>query len=231
MQDWEFLTKLTNDLNTFGQHKLPDGIESILSERILAALSSEQREEIDDATDKLERFYLARLAAAPESAAQAARGNDDPTSAEMASFSLGQIGLAHAVLSHAASRRADARFERIVLNYKFETYIRLLLERELSGRELADEVGKDPAEVSRKLKLLRQIGAVEHRRNGNKVINFLTPAARALAREKNMGPKRASDKGFSEEKTAVISQARDQLAPYLQQLPNFAPELYEVCVR
>lgn len=224
MQDWELLTKLTNDLNASEQHELPDALETILSERILAALSSDQRDEIDDAIDKLEQFYLARLAAAPASAGQAARGNGDPASAEVASFSLGQIGFAHAVLAFAASRRADARFERVVLDRKFESYIRLLLDRELSGRELADEVGKDPAEVSRKLKLLRQIGAVEHRRNGNKVINFLTPAARAVAREKNMGPKRFGKREFSERKVAAIASARDQLEPHLQQLPNFAPE-------
>ena len=199
-------------------------LRRFLSERILAALSSEQREEIDEASDRLEQFYLARLAAAPESAAQAARGSGDPTSAEVASFSLGQIGFAHAVLAYAASRRADARFERVVLDRKFKSYIRLLLDRELSGRELADEVGKDPAEVSRKLKLLRQIGVVEHRRNGNKVINFLTPAARAIAREKNMGPKRAYKRGFSEQKAAAIASARDQLEPHLQQLPNFASD-------
>ena len=63
----------------------------------------------------------------------------------------------------------------------------MLIDAELSGVEIAEQLKKDEAEVSRRLKLLRQMGAVECRREGNKVINFLTPAARAVARARNMG--------------------------------------------
>lgn len=224
MQNWEFLGKLANDLNAQGHHDLPAAIETILSDRILSALSSEEREDIDAAAEELEKFYLRRLAAAPEGAANAARGDGDPASAEAASFSLGQLALAHAVVAYAASKRADARFERIVTARQFELYIRLLLDNELSGRELADRVGKDPAEVSRRLKILRKIGAIEHRRNGNKVMNFLTPAARALAKDRNMGPKQASLASFTEPSVRlVIDRKRNELDRHLQELPNFAP--------
>lgn len=222
MHNWEFLGKLANDLTASGKHDLPDGIETILSDRLLSALSSEEREDIDLAADELEKFYLRRLADAPESASNAARGEGDPASSDAASFALGQLGLAHAVVAYAASKRADARFERIVTSRQFESYIRLLLETELSGRELADRIEKDPAEVSRRLKVLRQIGAIEHRRDGNRVMNFLTPAARAVAKDRNMGPKGSARAPQIAPKVAeALDRQRKDLDPHLQELPNF----------
>ena len=187
MPTWNFLIELDAELKANARHELPAGTATSLSDRIIAALSREDRASLVEAQEALESFYLARLNIAPANAISAARGDDDARDAESAAFSLGQIGLAHAVVARAASRRIDDAFERRLRSPQLERYVRLLIDAELSGVEIAEQLKKDEAEVSRRLKLLRQIGAVECRREGNKIINFLTPAARAVARARNMG--------------------------------------------
>ena len=187
MPSWNFLSELGDELDRAGRHELPPGTATIFSDRIIAALGREDRLGLEEAQAALEQFYLRRLSEAPEPAAAAARGDEQAPAAEEAAFSLGLIGLAHAIVARAASRRIDDAFERRLRSKQLERYVRLLIDAELSGRELADQLGKDEAEVSRRLKLLRQMGAVECRRDGNRIVNFLTPAARAVARARNMG--------------------------------------------
>lgn len=184
---WQFLSELGSELEKAGVHDLGQGISTILSDLLIDALATEDRTGLDAAQDALERFYLARLNKAPDEAALAARGEDEGSTAAAAAFALGQVGLAHAVAARAASKRVDDEFERRLRSRQFERCVRLLADAELSGREIAERLGKDEADISRRMKLLRQIGAVECRREGNRVVNFLTPAARAVMRARNMG--------------------------------------------
>lgn len=187
MPSWTFLADLKDELEASHGHEFPAGIATILSDRIIAALSRDDRKGLEEAQAALEEFYYSRLRFAPAGALAAARGDEGATDPEVAAFSLGQLGMAHAVVARAASRRIDDDFERRLRSKALERYVRLLIDTELSGRELAEQLGKDEAEVSRRLKVLRQIGAVDCRRDGNRVVNFLTPAARAVVRARNMG--------------------------------------------
>lgn len=187
MADWDFLKEFSTEMNRSGQHDLPAGSTTILSDRIVSALNCEDRSRLEQAQAALEELYLARLVAAPTAAAAAARGDEKASPAEQAAFTLGLIGFSHAVVARAASRRIDDAFERRLRSKQLERYVRLLVDAELSGRDLAERLNKDEAEVSRRLKMLRQMGAVECRREGNRIVNFLTPAARAVARARNMG--------------------------------------------
>lgn len=215
MQSWDFLNELSLELDADGGQDLPAGTTTILSDRIIAALGRDDRSGLEEAQKALEQFYLARLGRAPSQAAAAARGDDDAAPSEVAAFSLGLIGFAQAIAARAASRRVDDAFERRLRSKQLERYVRLLIDSELSGRELAERLGKDEAEISRQLKLLRQIGAVECRREGNRVVNFLTPAARAVARARNMGALGAS--GRPEQLQPEILNALDS---YRQELPE-----------
>lgn len=187
MDELNFLSDLATELDDAGTHDLPPGVATIIVDSVVAALASGERAAIERVQEELETFYLHRLARSPSDAGKAARGECDPASPSSAAFALGQIGLAHAVVAREASRRADDRFERLILSRPLERYIRLLLDAELNGRELAEALDKDEAEVSRRLKVLRNIGAVECRREGTRLLNFLTPAARTVARARNMG--------------------------------------------
>lgn len=194
MQKWNFLLRLASELEETDCHELPPGTATLFADRVIEALSRHDRSGLEEAQSALELFYLARLLQAPLEAAAAARGDEGARASEVAAFSLGQIGIAHAIVARAASKRVDDEFERRLLSSGMERYIRLLIDTELSGVELALLLEKDEAEVSRRLKILRQIGAVECRREGNRVINFLTPAAQAVARARNMGVIRAPDR-------------------------------------
>jgi len=187
MTSWTFLDELSAELDQSKHHDLPDGIATALSDGIISVLAGEDRLGLEEAQAALEKFYLKRLAAAPTEAVLAARGDACAKPEDKAAFSLGLVGLAHAIVARMASRRIDDAFERRLRSKPFERYVRLLIDAELSGRELAERLGKDEAEVSRSVKVLRQIGAVECRREGNRTVNYLTPAARAVARARNMG--------------------------------------------
>ena len=186
-EQWDFLEDVACMLDRDGGHELGTGLPTILCDRVIGALSTEDRRAIDVSQAALERFYLGRIARMPQTAADAARGDGDPDSPEAGAFALGQIGMAHAIVARAASKRIDDAFEQRLRSPQFEQYIRILIEEELSGKAIADRLGKDEAVVSKRLKLLRQIGAVECRREGTRVVNFLTPAARAVVRARNMG--------------------------------------------
>ena len=215
MRDWNFLEELAAELDASARHELPSGTATILSDRIIAALARADRLGLEEAQAALEKIYLQRLSVAPEGAAAAARGEGLVEPDAEAAFTLGQIGLAHAVVARAASRRIDDTFVRVLLSRQFEQYVRLLLDAELSGKDFADQLGKDEAEVSRRLKFLRQAGAVECRREGNRVINFLTPAARAVARANNMGA--LGSVGHSSQ---LKPEVRDALDNYRHDLPK-----------
>jgi hypothetical protein len=88
MQNWTFLEELAAELATAARHELPEGTSTILSDRIITALGREDRSGLEEAQSALERFYLHRLAAAPPSAAAAARAEADAKPEEEAAFAL-----------------------------------------------------------------------------------------------------------------------------------------------
>lgn len=206
-KQWLFLEEAAPHFAGAKSFQLPRGTSTIISDRIIAAVSSDTRVMLEDAQDALETFYLELLPVVPQAAAEAARGEAQHNTAEAAAFSLGQIGLAHAIVARAASRRVDDRFERLLRSRALERYVRLLLVEELSGHEIAQRLKKDPAEVSRRLKLLREIGAVECRRDGNRIVNFLTSAAVKIARACNMGGMKAEG---AQLEPAVVVALEDQ---------------------
>lgn len=217
-EDWTFLDEVAGDLEKEGVFDLGQGFATILADRVIRAVTSEIQENAASAQLQLERFYFNQLSRSPGTAALAAQGEGPADSPEAAAFMLGQIGFAHAAVARVASKLIDSGFERRLRARGFEQYVRLLLDEELSGRQIADRIGKDEAEVSRRLKVLRQMGAVECRREGNRVVNFLTPAARAVARARNMGALSAG--ATTGHLSPVVSDALDdqrhQLRPELR---------------
>lgn len=218
IEDWSFLEQAAGDLETEKTFDLGPGIATLLADRVVSAVSGETRDVMEVAQTALERFYLKQADRAPSAATLAAQGDADPKSPEAAAFMLGLIGFAHAIVARVASKRIDDNFERRLLARPFEQYVRILIDEELSGKQIAERLQKDEADVSRRLKVLRQMGAVDCRREGNRVVNFLTPAARAVVRSRNMGALQAGTIGRP--LTTAVSDALDdqrhRLSPELQ---------------
>ena len=96
---------------------------------------------------------------------------------------------------------------------------RLLACGDKTNSELSDEVGERVETVSRKLKKLRDIGAADFRRDGVHVYNFLTPAAKALARAtRNKGVLPEPRKTLS----VVVSQKLGNLDSFWNNIPDFS---------
>ena len=98
-----------------------------------------------------------------------------------AGYVLGNLAMAQALSARAMDRRCGEKFEQMLSSENLRPYVRALLEGAETNRGLADRVGHAAETVSRKLKILRELGAADFRRDGQHIYNFLTPAAAAIA--------------------------------------------------
>lgn len=104
---------------------------------------------------------------------------DDEASLAQRLYLLGQLSFAQLLVSHAATYRADDDFIDHLRSTTFSPLVRALYERpEVSNQELVDSLGECAEGVSRKLRVLREKGITDFRKDGRAVLNFLTPAAR-----------------------------------------------------
>lgn len=161
----------------------------------MAELASRLREAIEDKDPAEGRALAAQLAdvvrllfarALPEARAAASGASGQAATPARQAYLLAQLGFAYQVLAELADRRTDATFEEVLRNETFARYARALLEEDLSGTQLAELLDQRPETVSRNLKVLKEIGAIDARRKQTSFINFLTPAARTvLGQSKN----------------------------------------------
>lgn len=163
---------------------LPDVVFAELADRLREAMADKDPGAIRTLSAQLtEILDAARTKAAPE-AVRAAQG--DPVLADQPSrhaFALGRLSFAQRIAAMHAERRADQSFEEMLTSRSLGPYVRALFENEMTGVDLAAALSHQPETVSRNLKRLRELGAVDFRREGTSLINFLTPAAQQLAEQ------------------------------------------------
>lgn len=110
-------------------------------------------------------------------------------SAETADFELnaalivGQISFAQQLITQAASHRADDAFAVELSNPSFSAYLAALLKEAKTNGQLELVTSEATATVSRKLARLRELGITDFRKEGTRVVNFLTPIARAFLQQ------------------------------------------------
>jgi DNA-binding transcriptional ArsR family regulator len=101
----------------------------------------------------------------------------------------------------------------------YAPYVKALARDDHTGTQLAQICGVTTETVSRKLKFLRDLGITDFRREGTSFVNFLTPAAQAVAGEFIEQQKPAPvAAGLSD---ILLREQRD-LSPLLQKPVNFA---------
>jgi DNA-binding transcriptional ArsR family regulator len=174
---WRLLARLADE--GVSPSNLPANIESVIAERLEEALGAPSRAELDALKLDLADFFAVLLRRAPADAAAAVRGAADASEAGVAAFWLGQIAFAQHAAAQAADRRADDRFAPVFANPTLTPYIRVLAQKDYTGRELAAALDLREETVSRRLTELRELGVVDYRRDGTSFYNFLTPQARA----------------------------------------------------
>lgn len=215
---WSFIDAAADRFATSGVEAVRSGTLTALADRVAEALGSASRADAEEAQARLEQAFARVLGAAPLAARRAVNGTAASDSPEAAAFTLGQIGFAHAVAARVASKRVEDGFVRFIRSKAVEGYVRALLGKELHNRALADALRKDEAEVSRMVGRLQVNGVYDSRKEGNRRVNFLTPAAQAVALDAGMG---AIGGGRQHRTTALqvvraIKQKRDELPVHLQ---------------
>ncbi|MDM0007481.1 helix-turn-helix domain-containing protein [Variovorax sp. J22G73] len=186
-----------------------------IAEEIEDAITARSRERLDQLQERLGDEFMEMLRAAPDAVVAAVHGTAHPDAPELIAYMLGKISFSQAVVAQAAERRADDCYVDILHANRFKAYVRALEHEDLSGVQLAQATGDRPETVSRKLKELRDAGIVEFRREGTRIINFLTPSAQAAFHSEMSTAQGALD--------IVIQKRAEQLDPHMRQAKNFAP--------
>lgn len=195
---------------------------NVIAAKLEEALADNRAVTLSEMRQWLSDGYKEALARAPQPVVKSVRDRKAaPTEAGIA-FVLGNLSFAHLLATRADERRIDDTFEAIATDPSFAPYLNALRNGALSVGDLAREVDERIETVSRKLKKLRERGAVDFRRQGTVVMNFLTPAAEALAREtfrqssRLPKPRKRLDQ--------PISDAVNSLAIHWRSNPNFSQE-------
>jgi DNA-binding transcriptional ArsR family regulator len=135
-------------------------------------------------------------------------------------FSMGQLAFAQQLAGYVSSRRASSQFVEAIHDVKLRQYVSALAKADLSGTQLSTLVKERVETVSRKLADLRRIGITDFRREGVHIINFLTPAAKAVfdAEQTDYESHRAHE---TDARLSWIEQQRGLLPEHLRSAVTF----------
>lgn len=215
---WVLLESLQETLNRFSDMRPEIMIE--LADRMEEAISASSNKPLQAMSEQLIALFNKLLHLAPTPAADAAYGSASLDSAESAAYLLGQVGFAQLLASQTLVNRADDGFIAVIQDHRYEQYIKALSVKDYSGVDLAVSTGECAETVSRKLKVLRALGIADFYREGNKVLNFLTPAAQAALPETHaeilLGSPAANDGAAT--KSQLLSSVPDNM----RNVPTFA---------
>ena len=203
---WALLDQLASERGL----ALPRGIYVELAERIREAIYDKSPDIISRLADQIAEIIVCGSSKASPEATQAVRQEPSATvTSSQEAYALGQLGFAYTLAAHAAEKRVDANFEELLGSEFLTSYVGELLREDLTGVQLATRLAQRPETVSRNLKRLRDIGAVDCRRDGTSFVNFLTPAARHVA-EQQQG---------RQVRTGLARAVRDRLHDEARELP------------
>lgn len=220
-------TSIETQLSRFDNPlELPPEAFEMLGNHIEEALLASSRDKMEVLAKALRASLRAAVAKVPKAAAKALRGPSVAEPAVYGAYALGKLSFASLVTTQAIARLAGSDFAAALRSEEYFPIMRALLDSgELTGTELAQTAGCRPETVSRKLRDLRAMGAVEFRREGTRLRNFLTPLARAA-----LEIERSSRLGIHRPPAAVqarLEQKEGELAPFMREATTFALELDE----
>lgn len=221
-ENWQLLQDIQRTLTQTSD--LPNGLLSAIAERLDEAIGGESRAPLDALAAQLGALFEQLLRLAPDAAVLAVRQAPASGAAEAAAYTLGQVSFAQLLAAQAAERRVNDDFHLLLQDSRYKTYVEALAKKDMTGKELA-ALGEERVEtVSRKLKLLREQGVADFRREGTCFYNFLTPAARSLVPENGLRVCKIADQAES----AIpfkkwLANLNQQNPPHLQKILPFAP--------
>jgi DNA-binding transcriptional ArsR family regulator len=105
-------------------------------------------------------------------------------------YVMGQLSLAQSVISSMFSKRADDTFVPTLLQRKYRDILKHLLAKDMTGVDLAKLTKSSPETISRKMRVLREMGAADFRKDGTHTVNFLTHVAKAVLADNGVTKKK-----------------------------------------
>lgn len=183
-QKWRFLDMA---LERLSQGRRPRGMDTLLIERLEAAISSSDVGRLENTRDRVVAFADRARDHLPEHVLEQLMSPDDLGEAALA-YEIGMVDFAAHFAARAAQQRVPDAFMNALTDKKYEPLMQRLFLQETSNVDLARAIDKAEETVSRALAELRSLGLVDCRREGRRVMNFLTPAARAALPSLNDRP-------------------------------------------
>lgn len=190
-----------------------------LADQLEEAIESSSQARLLSVSAELVELYRRIFASLPDKMADAARGATLADQAERALYMLGQISFAQLLASQTSHRRISDGFIEALQSKSYKKYFVALLSSDRSGVDLSGEVGESAETVSRKLKVLRELGVTDFRRDGVRVLNFLTPAARAAIMEFNICNDAASS---GRSVNSSVKRLTSEAQPHMRHVMTFA---------
>lgn len=187
IETWPVLAALHRQIER-GAAELKPALYDALADRLEAALAADTSDDLRTAADSLQRALYELARSASPAVRDALRGAQVADPELLSAFWAGQTAFAQLLSARALDKRGDDRFVSRLTDKRYERYVRALLERPLSGDELAARTGERKETVSRKLAALAGLGVIERRRQGARVVNVLAPAARGYLRQNGIAP-------------------------------------------
>lgn len=196
---------------------------SALAAQLIEALSSATASPVESIESDLSQIISRLLKRAHPEAIAVIQGRlrEGPV---VDAYSLGQIGFAHQIAANAASSRVDELFLKALKTTKFAVYLEELYKGERTNKELGQISGQTDEHVSRLLKELRLEGITDFRKDGKRVINFLTPVARQLLesrKEQADEIHRIYLEPLGPQVQAALELAKAKVPPYMRSAPTF----------
>ncbi|MES2535413.1 MAG: helix-turn-helix domain-containing protein [Pseudomonadota bacterium] len=216
--EWALLDRLTEKFEKTSDFQ-PE-IFLALAERLEEALSAQSRIPVHSLATQLGALLKKVMRKSPREAVLAAQGTAASDTVEAATYLLGQISFAQLLAAQVTERRADDKFLDIIRDVRYKEIVNSLLQHDCTGVELVARTSEQPETVSRKLKVLRELGISDFRREGNKLLNFLTPSAKAVIAE----PEKTSEVQTKQNliRSDVINAILENEPPYMRALNNFS---------
>jgi hypothetical protein len=215
---WRFLTHMTERANS-APPNLSSGMINAIVDEVEAAILSERRGDLKRAYEELNLVFRGLLANASEETRNALRNDPTASGPTVTAFTLGQLNFAQALIGRIDERRADDGFVDLLTHPLYEKVVRALAETPMNNADLAKRLGQTEATIWRKLDPLRAAGVTGTRKEGVRVLNFLTPPALAAFEGLHIAalpPVEGQNAG-----STALQAARAKLRPVMQRVPSF----------
>lgn len=190
--------------------------ESVLADFLEEALLAKSRHRSVEIASLIEGLLnKCMMEAQPKVSVTATHPDDAPLELREA-YIIGQLSLAQAVATTHINKKVCSLFLSAITDEANLKYVRALLDKEQSNKDLADIVNHSEEHTSRKLRELRELGIIESHKMGKWSMNFLTSAALGVITEYNLVGGNEINVEQADNASKVFEHANSTLSPIMR---------------